>query len=269
MDFNQRRILGRTGLSVGPLGIACSYGAPTEAYEEAFERGVNYFYWGSMRKKSMAQAIRNINKKGKRDELVIVVQSYSRSAVLLESFFREGLRSLGIETADVLLLGWFNQSPPSRIMERVLSMREKGMFRFLGLSGHNRALFPRLAESSEFDLFHLRYNAAHRGAEEEIFPKLAFPNRPGLITYTATRWGDLLNPRKMPPGEPLLTGADCYRFALTHPMVDVCITGPKNTQQMREALKAMDLGPLSDEEMIRVRRIGDYVHEHYKKLIFG
>jgi aryl-alcohol dehydrogenase-like predicted oxidoreductase len=269
MDFSQRRILGRTGLSVGCLGIASSYGAPTEAYEEAFERGVNYFYWGSMRKESMAQAIRNIIKKGRRDKLVIVIQSYSRSAVLLESFFRKGLRTLGIESADVLLLGWFNQRPSSRVMERVLSMKEKGMFRFLGLSGHNRSLFPRLAESSEFDLFHLRYNAAHRGAEEEVFLKLGFPNRPGLIAYTATRWGDLLNPRKMPPGEAPLRGADCYRFALTHPMVDVCIAGPKNIQQMREALRALNLGPLNDEEIIRVRRIGDYVHDHYKKLIFG
>jgi len=73
----------------------------------------------------------------------------------------------------------------------------------------------------------------------------------------------------MPPGEPPLRGADCYRFVLTHPMVDVCITGPKNTEQMREALKALHLGPLSDDEMVRVRRIGDYVHDHYKKLIFG
>jgi hypothetical protein len=38
---------------------------------------------------------------------------------------------------------------------------------------------------------------------------------------------------------------------------------------MREALKALDLGPLSQEEMDRVRRVGDYVHDHYKKLIFG
>ena len=50
MDFNDKRILGKTGLRVGRLGVACSYGAPTEAFEEAFERGVNYFYWGSMRK---------------------------------------------------------------------------------------------------------------------------------------------------------------------------------------------------------------------------
>jgi aryl-alcohol dehydrogenase-like predicted oxidoreductase len=217
----------------------------------------------------MAQAIRHIVKKGKRDELVIVIQSYSRSAVLLESFFRKGLRTLGIDTADVLLLGWFSGNPSPRVMERVRAMREKGMFRFLGLSSHNRSLFPRLAEGAAFDLFHLRYNAAHRGAEEEVFPKMDFPDRPGLIAFTATRWGDLLNPKKMPPGEVPLRGADCYRFVLTHPMVDVCIAGPKNIQHMREALQALRLGPLSDEEMVRARRMGDHVHDHSKKLIFG
>ena len=29
------------------------------------------------------------------------------------------------------------------------------------------------------------------------------------------------------------------------------------------------LGPLSHEEMVRVRRIGDYVSDHYKKLILA
>src|SRR5512139_3571508 len=111
MDFKKQRILGRTGLRVGRLGVACSYGAPTEAYEEAFERGVNYFYWGSMRKASMVQAIRNIIRKGKRDQLVIVIQSYSRSASLLEYSLRRGLKILGIDTADVFLLGWFNKPP--------------------------------------------------------------------------------------------------------------------------------------------------------------
>jgi hypothetical protein len=31
---------------------------------------------------------------------------------------------------------------------------------------------------------------------------------------------------------------------------------------MREALKALELGPLSQEEMARMVRIGDYVHDH-------
>ena len=40
MDENKFRSPGRTGLKLGRLGVACSYGAPTAAFEEAFEQGV-------------------------------------------------------------------------------------------------------------------------------------------------------------------------------------------------------------------------------------
>ncbi len=52
MDFNDKRILGKTGVCVGWLSVVCSYGAPTEVFEEAFERGVNYLNWCSMPKRS-------------------------------------------------------------------------------------------------------------------------------------------------------------------------------------------------------------------------
>jgi aryl-alcohol dehydrogenase-like predicted oxidoreductase len=268
MSFKGQRTLGRTGLKVGRLGVACSYGAPAAAFEEAFERGVNYFYWGSTRKDAMAQAIRHIIAGGKRDQLVILLQSYSRSARLMELFFHRGLKKLGIATADILLLGWHNRPPSPRILERAERMREKGMFRYLAVSGHHRPLFPDLAPDNRFDLFHVRYNAAHRGAETEIFPKLPAGDAPGTVTYTATRWGDLLNARKMPQGETPLTGADCNRFVLSNPAVDVCMTGPKSKAEMQEALRALDMGPLDDTEMARVRRIGDYVHDHSRRL-FG
>lgn len=266
MPFYEPRILGRTKLSVGRLGVACSYGAPTEAFEEAFERGVNYFYWGSTRKKAMAQAIRHIVSQGRRDNLVIVLQSYSRSAVLLESFFRQGLRTLGVDYADVLLLGWHNQPPSPRIMDRVRTMRHQGLFRYLAISGHHRPLFPVLAPQPEYDIFHVRYNAVHRGAEQEVFPQMPVVNRPGLVTYTATRWGDLLNPKKMPSGEDPPRGADCYRFVLSQPDVDVCLTGPRTRAEMQEALKALDLGPLSETELARMRRLGDHLHTHYRRV---
>jgi len=133
MDFRERRILGKTGMGVTRLGVASSFGAPTEALDEAFEQGVNYFYWGSMRKTGMAQAIRNIVAGGKRDDLVIVIQSYSRSAALMELFYRKALKTLGIETADVMLLGWHDKVPSPRIMDRAMEMKDKGLFRFLGL----------------------------------------------------------------------------------------------------------------------------------------
>ena len=57
MDENRFRILGRTGLKVGRLEVACSYGAPAAAFEEAFEQGINYFYWGSRRKEPMGDDV--------------------------------------------------------------------------------------------------------------------------------------------------------------------------------------------------------------------
>lgn len=267
METTAERTLGTTGLKVGRLGVACSYGAPAEAFEEAFDHGVNYFYWGSMRKKAMAVAIRNIIARGLRDQLVILVQSYSRSPWLMELFYHKALKRLGIDNADILLLGWHNKPPSPRIVERALQMKARGMFRHLALSGHHRPLFPELAGGdTPYDLFHIRYNAVHRGAETEVFNHLPAQNRPGIVTYTATRWGDLLNPKKMPPGEKPLTGTDCYRFVLANPDVDVCMTGPKTTDQMRQALKALELGPLSPDEMDRIRGIGDHIHANYRRM---
>ncbi len=254
------RLLGRTGLRVGPLGVSGGYGAPAGAFEEAFERGCNYFYWGSMRREGMRRAILKLCAKGAREELVILLQSYSRSPGLMERFLIKGLKTLKIERADVLLLGWHNRTPSPRILERALSLKDRGLVRFLAVSGHNREAFPKMAATGVFDILHVRYNAAHRGAEREVFPLLPDRDRPGVVTYTATRWGKLLKPGKMPPGEEPLSAADCYRFVLSNPAVQVCMSGPKNADQMGRALSALEAGALSPEEMERARRIGDFVH---------
>lgn len=264
-NFHEKRTLGRTGFKIGRLGISASYGAPTEAFEEAFDRGVNYFYWGSRRTAAMGEAIRRIVARGRREEMVLVLQSYARYGGVLRSFFLKGLRKLGVDSADVLLLGWHNGLPSSRVLDAALKLQQEGRVKSIGLSGHNRPLFPELASDGRFGLFHVRYNAVHRGAEEEVFPKLSETDRPGIVTFTTTRWGDLLNPKKMPPGEAPLRGSDCYRFALSNPAVDVCMCGPKDLAQAREALSSLELGPLSGDETARIRRIGDFIHANYKR----
>jgi predicted aldo/keto reductase-like oxidoreductase len=260
MNLNAPRTLGRTGVEVGRLGVAAGYGAPAAAFEEAFERGCNYFYWGSRRTSEMCRAIKNICQRGRREDLIIVIQSYSRSAVLMEALYHRAIKQLGVDFADVLLLGWYNKRPPQRILARAMEMRERGSLRFLGLSSHNRSLFPELTKDGLFDIFHIRYNAAHRGAETEAFHYQEGFHIPGIVTYTATRWGQLLKQKKMPPGETAPSGSDCYRFVLSHPAVDVCLTGPKTREEMNEALKTLDLGPMEDEELQHMRRIGDYIH---------
>ena len=110
------------------------------------------------------------------------------------------------------------------------------------------------------DFFQVRYNAVHPGAEEDVFPHLPREDRPGIVTFTATCWGQLLKPKLLPPGERPLAPADCYRFVLSHPDVNVCVTGPSTAAQMEDNLKAIEAGPLDKEEMARFRRIGKHIY---------
>ena len=258
--MKEKRILGRSGLEVGRLGVACGYGAPTDAFEEAFEQGVNYFYWGSLRRSNMVRAMKNISARGKRDQLVVVIQVYNRIASMLAGSVEKGLQKAGLDYADVLLLGWHNSLPSARLLDAAQKLKENSRVKTLAMSGHHRPAFPVVAEKGIFDIFHVRYNAAHRGAETDVFPKLPNDDRPGIVTYTATRWGKLLKAGKMPSGEKTPNGSDCYRFVLSNPDVDVCMTGPKNREQMQEALKTLELGPLNEEEMDWMKLVGDHVH---------
>jgi predicted aldo/keto reductase-like oxidoreductase len=263
MKFNEQTILGRTGLKVGRLGVASGYWAPAAAIEEAFDRGCNYLTWGTFIKgysPHMREALRNLTAKGERDRMVVSMFTYAHQPFLTEHFFTKGLKSAGLGYADILILGFFSRRPSKRIIEGALRLKEKGMIRLIGLSGHNRKLFPELYKEGIFDLFHIRYNAAHRGAETETFPFLTGESRPGVVNFTSTAWGKLLNPKKMPKGEKAPTAVECYRFVLSNPAVDVCMTGPRTIEEMRQNLTVLEQGPMTDEELARMRRIGDYVY---------
>ena len=262
MTFNEPITLGRTGLRTGRLGISSSYGAPAAAFEEAFERGCNYFVMGSFmkgRSKEMIRAIENIVKKGQRDKLVVCLMEYTHSYMIGKGHFYRGLKKLGLDYVDVFVLGYYPNKPRKQVMDLALNLKEKGAVRHLALSGHNRKLVPKLVESP-IDIFQVRYNAANNGAEQDVFPHLGGEKRPGIISFTATRWGQLLKESRMPPGEKPLSAMDCYRFVLSNPAVDLCMTGARTLEMMRENMGTLDSGPLSPEEMARIRRIGDHVY---------
>ena len=116
----------------------------------------------------------------------------------------------------------------------------------LSLQGHFREFE---AGRSPFDVFMLRYNAVHRGAERDVFPQLPAQRPPGLIAYTATRWGHLLDAAKMPPGESPPPARDCYRFALSHPAVSRCCAGPRTASDAGGDARARR-GPSRPDELV-------------------
>jgi len=255
----ERVSLGSTGKRVTPLGLGSAYGLEARDVERAVERGLNYIYWGSQRRSSYAEAVRNLGP-SRRENLVLVVQSYTRVASLMRGSLESALRELGTDYTDLLLLGWWNEPPPRKIVEAALALKSAGLARGILISCHHRPTFAAYIDDSAYDGIMFRYNAAHPGAESDIFPHLA-RRRPGLVAYTATRWRALLNPKFLPSHEKPPRGSDCYRFVLSNPHVDVCLTGPSNAAELDEAMAALDRGPLSADEMAWMRRIGKHVHE--------
>ena len=252
--MSNTRTLGRTGLTVGRMGISAGYGVPTAAVERAFDHGVNYLYWGSRRTDAFAQAIKNL--RAKRESFVLVVQSYSRVAGLLTWSLERALRKLGLDYADVLLLGLWNKPVPSGIFDAARAARERGLVHHLAQSSHKRRMIPTLAAGNDLDVLHFRYNAAHPGAEQDIFPHLPASDRPGLVAFTATSWGQLLKGRKLQPGERVPSATDCYRFVLSRPEVDVCMSGPSKDEHADAVIEALQRGPLAPDEMEWMRKVG-------------
>ncbi|MGD8698865.1 MAG: aldo/keto reductase [Gemmatimonadales bacterium] len=263
MDFKRRVPLGRTGQMVSRLGLASGYGVPAAAIEKAsHEYGVNYFYVSPLLNLSnMVQAIRNLAP-SHRDELCIVLARPFFRGFRLESYVERWLKKLQLERADLLFQA-VRKPPSPKLTDRLERLRESGKVRFVGVSSHRRALLGRLARgdvTAPIDFFHVRYNAVHTGAELDVFPHLPPEDRKGVVVFTATCWRKLLKPKLMPPGERPLSAAECYRFVLSHPDVDVCLTAPSTAAQMEDNLKVLDAGPLDEEEMARIRRIGKHIY---------
>jgi aryl-alcohol dehydrogenase-like predicted oxidoreductase len=109
----------------------------------------------------------------------------------------------------------------------------------------------------------IRYNAAHRGAEKDVFPatdRLKIP----VVTFTALRWGALLEPTpEDPPGFHPPSALDCYRFVLSNPSVAVALTAPGDREELQENLTLLsDWRGMTPDEEGAMRAHGDRVYRN-------
>lgn len=246
---------------MGRLGLSATYGAPARAVEEAFDHGVNYFYWGALRRGMMAEGIRRLAKKN-RERMVVVVQNYWPWAKLIPKSLQRALKELNLDYADVLLFSTFRRRPNQKTIDTALKLKEKGLIRYLGLACHHRPRFAEVEKENIFDVFHIRYNAVHRGAEDDVFPLLPEKDGPGIVIFTATCHTKLLRRSYIPTHERIPKATDCYRFVLSPPLVHVCISGPQNLKQSRENLKILEMGSMIEKELAWMRRVGDHIYHN-------
>jgi aryl-alcohol dehydrogenase-like predicted oxidoreductase len=266
-DFLNRNVPA-FGRRVFRLGLATNYGVEGVDLEWALEQGINYIFFTPNARRvanSLKAAI-------KRDRESFILASGPTTGYFGGSIRRACerlIKKLDTEYLDVFQLFWLGRASawtPSTIDE-LISLRESGIVRNIGVSIHDRKRAGNLAEDSPLNMLMIRYNAAHTGAERDIFPHLAI-RKPAIVAYTATRWRGLL---KRPKGwsGPVMTASDCYRFCLSNPNVDVVLTGPKNRQQLQENLRDVrEKGALSEEEKHWVKDFGQIVHRSSSRFTF-
>jgi aryl-alcohol dehydrogenase-like predicted oxidoreductase len=257
--------LGATGLAVHRLGLSSTYRPGKKTLFRALDEGMNYFF-GYGFDSQMFQVLREVMK-GRREQFVVATGPYN--LLITHTDFRrtleKRLRQLQTDYIDIFLYLGVTQEKhlPVALREELYRLREEGKIRFVGISTHNRKFAGKLVSEGALDVLMMRYNAAHRGAEQDIFPYVD-PHNPGIVSYTATRWRYLL---KRPGGWPrdgrIPTAGMCYRFVLTNPHVHLCMTAPSNEKQLLENLAAVREGPLSEEEMQFMCQFGDAVHKRH------
>jgi hypothetical protein len=269
MSFD-RAILGRTGIEAGRLGLAPSYGAPCRRCgTRPSTTGVNYFYWGSIRRGGFGDGLRALAPR------IATAFFWSHSRIRAWRRWSAPAWSARLRCPALRL---YRRIAAGFVERRTAAPHPGGLpqaarARPGALSGrsptHNRpADRAQLAGDPQFDIFHVRYNAVHRGAEREVFGQFASAQiRPGLVSFTATSWRQLLRPQTHPARR-----EDAHRGRLlplrpdSQPAVDVCMTGPVQPRPVRaKPSKPCSAAPCPRMNWQWMRRVGDAIYGKVRK----
>jgi aryl-alcohol dehydrogenase-like predicted oxidoreductase len=257
------------------LGLA-SYGRTAITPEDvlsAVDRGVNFLNWQGLAEgpcdgDPFPAAISALG--ARRQSVVVCAQFGARDGADAAKELRSVLAALGTDHIDLLTLyyverarEWEELIAPVGVLRYLVDAKRDGAVRRIGITSHQRGLASQMAESGLLDAVMIRYNAAHRGAERDLFPvtqRLGLP----AIAYTALRWGALLRRTPDDPaGFSVPRPPDWYRFVLQHPAVAVTLSAPQTRAELDEDLSVLESeGPLADETYSALAAHGARVRRH-------
>lgn len=195
----QRRLLGKTGLSISPLTLGGLFtsdlgggvDATVETLTQAFDLGINFIDTAP----AYANSEETIGKALKRvtnipDDLVISTKFGGRpqpfdpqdKAALIGSA-EESLRLLGLETIEVMIIHepdrpqqypWWTDpaNVDGPVMEAIDELKKQGKIRYTGLGGTTVNEMQHLVASEKFDvlLAAFNYSLLYREAGNDLLP---------------------------------------------------------------------------------------------------
>jgi HEAT repeat protein len=250
------RRLGPDHLAVSPMGISGHYGFPVEGFVRAAEAGVNLLFW-QPNYQTLTDFLTRLPASG-RNAFHLLSGTFEADGKRVRRDAERVLRLLKIDRVAIFLLFWvqsWDRITPD-VREALERLKEAGKIGTFGLSTHARPLAVEAMEAG-WDPVMVRHSAAHRGAEERVFPR-AVELGTSLITFNNTCYGRLLQPHggQAPP-----RAADCYRYTLAQPGVRACWSAPATLEELDENLVALRDPVLPDDRRARLVAHGERVYQ--------
>jgi len=223
----QRRTLGRTGLSVSPIGLGCSgfwghrrfdEGAAAAVVEHALAQGVNLLdtghnYSGFHAEPRLGRILRPLLSRYPRESLVVSskggtltgqagisgAEQRDFSAAAITASCEASLRNLGLDHLDIYQLhGASEHDINDDLLQALQRLRERGLIRHTGINTHSASTLRwMIAHPDVFDVVLLDYNALQQDREPLIDQLQAAGI--GVLAGTVLAQGHLLPARPRLP----------------------------------------------------------------------
>jgi aryl-alcohol dehydrogenase-like predicted oxidoreductase len=258
------RITTIAGTPASRLGLAAYPEQDPRCLRRALARGINYFFFYSPGHREFVDALGSLAKK-RREDVIVATGSGSRKPSGLRSVRKKAFAAVGSDVIDVFFAEYVNpgDAPDAifgngGVLDELCEWKAEGSIRYVGATAHDRQIARALAADPRVDVLMHRYNMAHRKAAVEVFPTALEAKTP-VIAFTATRWGTLLEPHEGWQGD-LPTAADCYRFCLAQPAVQIVLTAPKSIQELTANLAALDSHAMTRRECAKWGKYGVLVY---------
>jgi uncharacterized protein len=270
----ETRILGRTGLEVGVIGLGTEHLAFNRetmdaVLDLAVPAGVSYIdlvfndpldahadYWSAI-----GPAVRR-----HRERLVLTLHwgfVYHEPADRCQLCLDQALKCLGNGYAEIAMITMVDTEPLWRNwamqgIKRLEQYRRDGRVGFIGLSSHNVDVARMAVESGLIDVLMFPVNLyQHYGDQKRIeFLQTCAEHQVGVVAMKPYYGGRLVTTGGRPTG---ITPAQCLHYVLSQP-VATAVPGARNADQMRQTLGYLEasneerqFGPLYDELTERLR----------------
>jgi len=240
------RALGRTGLSVTPVGFGCMITSDPSVIERAADLGINYFdtargYQHGNNERMVGAALG-----AKRKQVVLSTKTHAPDKAGMMQHLEQSLRELNTDYIDIWYL--HGRTAPSEIPDEHIEAqqlaKQQGKVRFIGVSMHGGQtnMIPWMIRKGAFDVVLAAYNFTMDPGMDDAIDNAA---RAGLGVvamkvmaggYKSHSPGDPLGERLREPGALLAA----LKWVVSKAAVSTTIPSMTDMDQLDENVKAMD-----------------------------